>query len=543
MASLINYSNGIQILDPAPTGPGGQGLNNNFKAIGDALDTKATAAALTTHASRTDNPHGVTPGQIGAATATHGHTIANVTGLQTALDGKAATSHTHTIANVTNLQASLDGKAPTSHTHAVGDVSGLQSALDNKSNVGHGHEGITNGLGYLAIQFESANAYASANLNVENQLSASSLQINTLATVGKLRVGNDTTIGSAAGDITYENGHFYGHDGMQPLQLDGGGGNPFNQNLNTSDSVTFQRVRLNADTLQGGNAGDIVFDGSHYYGYDGWNWQQLDGGSGGSPGGNYNTIQYNNSGSFAGDDNLTWDSYNRRLDINGPANVATDSLMGNQAGDIWYDPYSAHFYGYSNSYGTVQLDASGGGSGVSSWNGQTGDISYSAPVNSVNGMQGDVVISTAADPAGTVKMFAGSSAPSGYLPCDGQYYYQYSYPDLFAVIGYTYGQSGDYFAVPDLRGRFPVGAGTSPNTGTTYNLSQAGGEETHTLTTDEMPSHAHGYYQTNSMGSSFQSGSDYGINEVSGNSTDSAGGNMPHENRPPYLALNFIIKY
>lgn len=62
-------------------------------------------------------------------------------------------------------------------------------------------------------------------------------------------------------------------------------------------------------------------------------------------------------------------------------------------------------------------------------------------------------------PAGTIMSYAGNSAPSSYLLCDGTSYATSSYADLFAVIGYRYGGSGSNFNVPDLRYNFLRGSG------------------------------------------------------------------------------------
>lgn len=95
-------------------------------------------------------------------------------------------------------------------------------------------------------------------------------------------------------------------------------------------------------------------------------------------------------------------------------------------------------------------------------------------------------------PAGTVVMHAGASSPDGWLLCDGNAYSRTDYPDLFAACGTTWG-AGDgstTFNVPDLRGRFPLGAGTGP--GLPAN-SPGGIGGTHTITLDvtQMPNHAH----------------------------------------------------
>lgn len=101
--------------------------------------------------------------------------------------------------------------------------------------------------------------------------------------------------------------------------------------------------------------------------------------------------------------------------------------------------------------------------------------------------------------AGIIYPYAGSTAPTGYLMCDGTAYSRTEYSVLFSIIGTTYG-AGDgstTFNVPDLRGRTPVGSNTSHALGTT------GGEETHVLTPAETATknhshtmnHGHGFTQ------------------------------------------------
>jgi microcystin-dependent protein len=106
--------------------------------------------------------------------------------------------------------------------------------------------------------------------------------------------------------------------------------------------------------------------------------------------------------------------------------------------------------------------------------------------------------------AGTILPYGGSSAPSGFLLCFGQAVSRSTYADLFAAIGTTFG-AGDgstTFNVPDLRGRIPAGqddmGGTPANRLTDQPggvdgsiLGASGGDEVHTLTTAEMPSHTH----------------------------------------------------
>ena len=94
-------------------------------------------------------------------------------------------------------------------------------------------------------------------------------------------------------------------------------------------------------------------------------------------------------------------------------------------------------------------------------------------------------------PPGVIHEYAGSEAPAGYLFCQGQEISRTTYADLFLVIGTTYG-SGDgetTFALPDMRGRVPVGLHVDD---TDFDvLGKQGGSKTHILSVDEMPSHTH----------------------------------------------------
>ena len=89
---------------------------------------------------------------------------------------------------------------------------------------------------------------------------------------------------------------------------------------------------------------------------------------------------------------------------------------------------------------------------------------------------------------GDLKTQARAAVPDGWLLCDGSAVSRDTYADLYAAIGDTWGE-GDgstTFNLPNFKGRFPLGANDARPVGTT------GGAETHTLTTDEMPSHSHG---------------------------------------------------
>lgn len=148
-------------------------------------------------------------------------------------------------------------------------------------------------------------------------------------------------------------------------------------------------------------------------------------------------------------------------------------------------------------------------------------------------------------PTGCILPYGGNNAPQGWLLCDGSAINRTTYEDLFNVIGTTYGE-GDgktTFNLPDMKGKVPVGLNTS---GSFNELGKSIGEETHTLTIDEMPSHNHKFNKDNVAA---MAGS--GVNELSqGNggrvywqiSIENTGGSKPHNNLQPSIVLNYIIK-
>lgn len=156
---------------------------------------------------------------------------------------------------------------------------------------------------------------------------------------------------------------------------------------------------------------------------------------------------------------------------------------------------------------------------------------------------------------GEIRMFAGNFAPSGWMFCEGQLLSIAENETLFQLIGTTYGGDGqNTFALPDLRGRIPIHAGTG-GAGTTYQLAQQGGVQSVTLTTAQMPVHSHPLLasnaeadQRNPAGAQFARSEEplYAAPGASPPNLDAAivgvsGTNQPHDNRQSYLCVNFII--
>lgn len=92
---------------------------------------------------------------------------------------------------------------------------------------------------------------------------------------------------------------------------------------------------------------------------------------------------------------------------------------------------------------------------------------------------------------GEIRMFSGSYAPQDWHLCDGALLPVSQNQALFALIGTVYGGDGvNNFALPDLRGRLPIGQGQGPGL-TAHTLAQTGGTETVALNAATIPAHTH----------------------------------------------------
>lgn len=147
---------------------------------------------------------------------------------------------------------------------------------------------------------------------------------------------------------------------------------------------------------------------------------------------------------------------------------------------------------------------------------------------------------------GEIRIMAFNFAPRSWALCNGQLLPINQNQALFALLGTTYGGNGTTnFALPNLQGRSPMGFGAS------HPLGESSGEAAHTLTQNEIPQHLHELRGVSAPGTTFGPANGYfaahrgGYAQALGTalaaSSSAAGGSQPHENRPPYLGLNFCI--
>lgn len=160
---------------------------------------------------------------------------------------------------------------------------------------------------------------------------------------------------------------------------------------------------------------------------------------------------------------------------------------------------------------------------------------------------------------GEIKIFAGNFAPVGWAFCDGSLLPISQNAALFSLLGTTYGGNGTTtFALPDLRGRFPMNFGTGANL-TPRALGDLGGQETVTLTAAQMPVHTHAALagadstvattdkpQSALPGRNASATPSYGKTANAAMASSAivlapAGGGQAHPNIPPFVCVNYII--
>ena len=153
---------------------------------------------------------------------------------------------------------------------------------------------------------------------------------------------------------------------------------------------------------------------------------------------------------------------------------------------------------------------------------------------------------------GEIQLFAGTFAPGGWMFCEGQLLEISQFQALFSLLGTTFGGDGQAtFALPDLRGRVPIGDGAGIGL-TPRKLGQSGGRETVQLLLSNLPSHNHPFHGAEAAPTTVNAGVPSGglvyrpddgspLTTLAPGAILTTGGTSAHENRQPYLPLQFII--
>ena len=154
-----------------------------------------------------------------------------------------------------------------------------------------------------------------------------------------------------------------------------------------------------------------------------------------------------------------------------------------------------------------------------------------------------------------IRIMGFNFAPRGWAFCDGQILPINQNQSLYSLLGTTYGGDGrTSFALPDIRGRVPVHVGNDGAGGMTYSEGQKTGEETHTLSVNELANHSHVMQGTsnianqavpnNTLLAATNNGKPYSSSssgEMGSGMVAHVGGSQAHENMQPTTVLNFCI--
>jgi microcystin-dependent protein len=150
-----------------------------------------------------------------------------------------------------------------------------------------------------------------------------------------------------------------------------------------------------------------------------------------------------------------------------------------------------------------------------------------------------------------IRLMSFGFPPRGWALCDGQLLPINQNQALFSLLGTTYGGDGRVnFGLPDLRGRVPLHMGNG------HTLGERGGEQAHTLSISEIPTHVHVANATSNVGAGLPAtpignlfaksnlplyGPANNLTALAPSTIGNVGGSQAHLNMQPFLALNFSI--
>jgi microcystin-dependent protein len=146
-----------------------------------------------------------------------------------------------------------------------------------------------------------------------------------------------------------------------------------------------------------------------------------------------------------------------------------------------------------------------------------------------------------------IRIMSFNFAPKGWAFCNGQLLPINQNQALFSLLGTTYGGDGRVnFGLPDLRGRVPMHMGDG------HTLGERGGQEAHTLTQQELPTHTHLANAVTANANAGPTGHFFAAanalyhpspanTSLAPTTISNLGGSQPHENRQPFLTLSFAI--
>ncbi len=234
------------------------------------------------------------------------------------------------------------------------------------------------------------------------------------------------------------------------------------------------------------------------------------------------------------------------LNINTKGNgiLALDSGSGNTTiasgtGDIVMTGDQFSFSGTAASSittttGNVSLVTTSGNVNLTT---ASGDINLSATDTVVTGRFSII-------PAGMFMWRAVNTVPTGWLECDGTAVSRTTYADLFAAISTVWGvgDGSTTFNLPNMQRRVPVGKGGSGTATLANTVGSTGGEETHTLTTPEMPAHTHTETVNSSDIGTAAGAQGTATSTEQSTNTGSTGGGGAHNNMQPSAVMLALIK-